>query len=462
MVGIPRSKGCRLCVNRKVKCDETRPHCRRCTKGGFQCPGYTRPLKFCDETLTLKRKYNGDNASKPYCGRIRKTKRVRSVASQESSIDGTLAPNLAYEALHIQMKERFNDFLNMHSASVYGAVSGWIDTNWLDYVRDQASTCGPAMLWALRAMTTFNMGLAKEDREAIICGQHMYGRAIEHLSQLLQSSSALSDETLAAAMVLAGFDQLDSDCPKSWLMHTCGIRDMICARGPEAHRHGIGRTLLVSWRPFLVLESMVHEKPCFLEDPTWAAVARGHTSEGEQGVSRALGQIIDYALIEIAKYPGYAVRTQRIIEPGTTPNPDMIRDLVADIDVTKAYLLRLLPNFSFMSVNTGPLTSVYGLIPQEHANFVVRRALDGINTEIALLNDLLTTLHRHVEDCLRAGHNDHELISRYMCLLESFKDHTISVHKKVPKTPIYHSHSKDGLIRLSKALGLPCIARAFL
>ncbi|CAE7230702.1 unnamed protein product [Rhizoctonia solani] len=37
----PRStNGCFTCKRRKKKCDEQKPHCLRCTKGGFECEGY--------------------------------------------------------------------------------------------------------------------------------------------------------------------------------------------------------------------------------------------------------------------------------------------------------------------------------------------------------------------------------------------------------------------------------------
>ncbi|KAK7430697.1 hypothetical protein QQZ08_002741 [Neonectria magnoliae] len=43
MVGVPgRSKGCNTCRKRRVKCDETKPTCVRCTKAGYECLGYER------------------------------------------------------------------------------------------------------------------------------------------------------------------------------------------------------------------------------------------------------------------------------------------------------------------------------------------------------------------------------------------------------------------------------------
>ena len=33
-------------VSQKIKCDETHPHCSQCTRKGYECPGYKRPLKW--------------------------------------------------------------------------------------------------------------------------------------------------------------------------------------------------------------------------------------------------------------------------------------------------------------------------------------------------------------------------------------------------------------------------------
>ncbi|KAF5584352.1 C6 zinc finger domain protein [Fusarium subglutinans] len=55
MVGVPTSKGCRLCIQRSVKCDEERPSCAQCRRGGRTCPGYVREMKFVDEGPKIRR-----------------------------------------------------------------------------------------------------------------------------------------------------------------------------------------------------------------------------------------------------------------------------------------------------------------------------------------------------------------------------------------------------------------------
>ncbi|KAK5625075.1 hypothetical protein RRF57_000791 [Xylaria bambusicola] len=46
MVGIPRSKGCRTCRRKKIKCDEQRPRCGQCRKGVRECEGYDHSTVF--------------------------------------------------------------------------------------------------------------------------------------------------------------------------------------------------------------------------------------------------------------------------------------------------------------------------------------------------------------------------------------------------------------------------------
>ncbi len=57
MVGVPRSKGCRICVQRRVRCDLTRPTCNNCKKGNRPCPGYDSDLRIHDEGTKLRQRF---------------------------------------------------------------------------------------------------------------------------------------------------------------------------------------------------------------------------------------------------------------------------------------------------------------------------------------------------------------------------------------------------------------------
>ncbi|CRG83783.1 putative transporter ESBP6 [Talaromyces islandicus] len=51
--------GCQRCKKRKIKCDETIPSCNQCTRKGFECPGYNRPVKWSSKYQIL------DESSEP-------------------------------------------------------------------------------------------------------------------------------------------------------------------------------------------------------------------------------------------------------------------------------------------------------------------------------------------------------------------------------------------------------------
>lgn len=90
MVGVPRSKGCRICVQRRVRCDQTRyviqwpslgleivgyrvlvilmcprPTCNNCKKGNRPCPGYGQDLKFQDEGARLRKRFETNEVPEP-------------------------------------------------------------------------------------------------------------------------------------------------------------------------------------------------------------------------------------------------------------------------------------------------------------------------------------------------------------------------------------------------------------
>ena len=47
-------RGCHTCKRRHKKCDETRPVCTRCAKGGFQCDGYEIRLTWGQEDVSAR------------------------------------------------------------------------------------------------------------------------------------------------------------------------------------------------------------------------------------------------------------------------------------------------------------------------------------------------------------------------------------------------------------------------
>lgn len=49
----------------RIKCDETNPACNQCTRRGYDCPGFTRPLKWSSKYETIKRPISTRNHENP-------------------------------------------------------------------------------------------------------------------------------------------------------------------------------------------------------------------------------------------------------------------------------------------------------------------------------------------------------------------------------------------------------------
>lgn len=66
------SRACKLCRSRRIKCDETKPHCLKCKKAKRQCPGYRDAfeINLRDETQSTIRKAKASAAAQKRADRV--------------------------------------------------------------------------------------------------------------------------------------------------------------------------------------------------------------------------------------------------------------------------------------------------------------------------------------------------------------------------------------------------------
>jgi hypothetical protein len=306
-------------------------------------------------------------------------------------MDEKLAPNLAFEAISIQTRESFDGWLNYYFPSVSACVHSRVKVSWMAFLRSRWSPFPPALIWAIRALTALLMGASQGNKQAIFCARHMYTRGIRHLASLIQTDEALTDETLAAAILLGGYEVLDGSSDRAWIVHARGINQMMRARGPSAHKHGMGRTLLMCWRPYIVADAFIHGTSCFLGEAEWARnsmtedIAR---AEDEQGIGSLVGQTVDYAFNEVAKCPGYLARTKETVTRSPLGCVFDIYPLMFDILRSKENLVRLDRTLDA----TEPSANFIGVIPSRHVPTLVQASHECIKFAIVLLDHLKTTL----------------------------------------------------------------------
>ncbi|KAF7117605.1 hypothetical protein CNMCM5793_006697 [Aspergillus hiratsukae] len=410
MVGVPRSNGCRTCLQRRVKCDLTEPQCQRCQKRGQDCPGYEKRWKFCDETGPKARKIQRRSqapqgqtqtqtavhqADPPHLGTG--TDPIMTVVARKASIDERVQPSLAGLALDVQQREIFCRFLLTNFPAQFASCGARVEVNWIDYARDRPSTSATvsqALLWAFRTIATLFMGKANKDRDKITCSRHMYSRALGYLSGLIgHPKFSKDDETLAAAILLAIYEMADGTGWASWLSHTRGVATLIRLRGPEAHRRGFGVTLLKSCRSFLVADAFVRGETCFLGDPEWRALMTELAdSESQASTKSELGLIVDRAFIEVASCPARLIQTKTLLADRSDVAPTR-ETLVKDITNSRNVLTDLRSKLEIGVVTRKEETSFTGPIPWNFVDSFAQSSLHGMRSGIALLDQLLTLIN---------------------------------------------------------------------
>ncbi|KAB8238767.1 Zn(II)2Cys6 transcription factor domain-containing protein [Aspergillus alliaceus] len=392
MVGVPKSKACRTCLQRRVKCDLTQPSCNQCTRRNLQCPGYEKRWKFLHQTT----------------GSIQKDQRNTGVQSQtvkdallararQTSIDERVEPNLAAAALDLQQKEVFCTFLLTSFPAQFASCGKRVEVNWIDYARRPLLTVPQSLVWAYRALATVFIGRKYRDMNKVTCSRHMYSRALNYLAGVVRHPKfAGTEEALASGILLTMYEMVDGITGASWLTHTRGLATMIQVRGTEVHRAGFGLTLLKSCRSFLVADALIRGEHCFLGEPLWRDFLGELADIESRGPKRSeLGLIVDRAFIEISSCPGWLVETHRLIDQHghTEAKAELMSHIVRGRD--QLHHLQTQLQYAIVHQRQASILAwqqFVGPIPWDFVDPFAQSSLYGMRLGISLLNQLISLL----------------------------------------------------------------------
>ncbi|KAH9845484.1 Transcriptional regulatory protein moc3 [Teratosphaeria destructans] len=180
--------GCLTCKIRRIKCDEAKPHCNRCTSTGRRCDGYTSSTPIKPDLV--------------------------------ESIPPALSPDAPFG----ELERRTFDFFRLRTAP---CVSGYFnDPVWDRYVL-QASHSEPAIRFAVNAL-----GALHEERH-LRNGVHetganpsvmpsyplvQYSKALNGLQELLKADHVSMDAVLMCILLMTHFEAL-RECFVPALLH---------------------------------------------------------------------------------------------------------------------------------------------------------------------------------------------------------------------------------------------------
>ncbi|KAH7121625.1 hypothetical protein EDB81DRAFT_230961 [Dactylonectria macrodidyma] len=249
MVGVPgRSKGCNTCRKRRVKCDETKPTCVRCTKGGFECLGYQRAQLWHHTStapfpeMTLPRP---NEASQPFM-----------------PISRISSPPPELSLVAFQGDFCFSFMFSNFVWRSYGAL-------WLDQAAQ--GKLGDLAFDTTKALAQANFGRLNHKSNIELEGVIKYGNCLKTLAADLGRCMECSQDLLVPILVL--MMQAASQADRIGAMfHLKGIARLLHISGPEAFQQQPYLNAFEAARATLLIAGLVGKQRLFLDDIKWRTV----------------------------------------------------------------------------------------------------------------------------------------------------------------------------------------------
>ncbi|CAG7930581.1 unnamed protein product [Penicillium olsonii] len=365
MVGVPHSKGCSLCRERRIKCDEAVPECGQCRKYGRACPGYRRVFRFQDEGPNLTKRHKSSRQT-TVARPTRPTQytfvhddsavaadvvRDNAIAlmrqqSMYGGWDEKVTPSLVRKTFRAAQPQLFLDFISAAFPTLYyhnrfrsGDGAGFAEYIIMNYGQhafmDSAICC---LTSVYLARLTKDPALARSSRQ-------MYSKALgEVIRAISKPEQAQSDNMLCTSIILSVFEMFAKTTPDAWVVHSDGAKRLMISRGPAAHESGLGRFCWYAFRGFFIATAVHEGKACFLDEEEWQSYAAKVRAEDCQkpGEWSAYAEISDLSYMEIAKCPRYIKETRELLASPTDPDPNAILDILRRIRDTSNLLHTLM------------------------------------------------------------------------------------------------------------------------
>ena len=318
MVKAPRSKGCRVCVQRRVKCDQTRPYCNRCRQANRECPGYGVRIVQSQYNVDMDAASTGDAPPSSVSSGTTSRRSPTRPSSNPDSGNETASTALhregnyhgAFEQLAlISIMAPFAYQSQLFSMFISSTMQPDLLPNfpshnsWLAKVSSRA-TPSKALVWAIRAISISHFARASDDDLLLEMSRRIYGKALLLLNTTLQDpEESLSSNTLSAVLLLSFYEIFNCTQKDSWIQHAGGVGRLIQLRGPNRHRSGFGRQVFLACRYSIIFEAFVNRGPCFLETRPWRDLLQD--IKDELGSSNPLLLTTEICYQEMMTCPNY-------------------------------------------------------------------------------------------------------------------------------------------------------------
>ncbi|KAK2123249.1 hypothetical protein NOF04DRAFT_1407037 [Fusarium oxysporum II5] len=228
MVGVPTSKGCLLCLQRSVKCDEERPSCAQCRRGGRTCPGYVREMKFVDEGPKVRRSRRKDQPGQVSKGNGRHNGGPIH-HHQKTNPDVRLGQPSTFKAERDQVLSSFvSDMFPLGSSTAQISFLG----SWLWHLPPRLGSSAVLDHAALSVAWAY-FAKVYGDSLALRNAELSYLCAVRSLASALDDAKEQLSSNVLCATVLLGHFETFVNVSYAWIRHAGGAARLMQLRGAE-------------------------------------------------------------------------------------------------------------------------------------------------------------------------------------------------------------------------------------
>ncbi|PPJ53140.1 hypothetical protein CBER1_11737 [Cercospora berteroae] len=260
-----RSTGCLKCRQRKIRCSEERPGCRKCLVHGVACPGYKvarkGDIEFHDQTdqTVTRLQADPDELRRPSKASPPASAPPEQLTFTWASFDaGTQPPNVRHTppvtanplphihppsslhspaAIRVRLYDTFLRYYVPRDLSSHGHGVWSSNTNLLAHLMFSQQKCRPCLPHALDALALVQIGSMHHDRNLIQKAIEAYTKSLASLRVALSKPESVHDDTVMAATCMLSSCEFYTEFRvqgASWVSHQRGIQRMVDARGPAS------------------------------------------------------------------------------------------------------------------------------------------------------------------------------------------------------------------------------------
>ncbi|KAJ5810885.1 hypothetical protein N7447_010401, partial [Penicillium robsamsonii] len=298
--------GCMTCKVRRVKCDEEKPHCRRCMSTGRKCDGYAHP-PFVVEVL--KSCHNNDSRGQ----RLVKYDMI-GPGSSSPLFESHLLDKVTIPYAHLsEQTDGFPLLSGRNSPLTYPLAESW-NTHFMPFVINKFSLSlkmakpiyntvpdvlskaeeKSALYQACNAVAYAYMDNIAWTSKAISDRAKAYGCALMAMRSAIQDPQLCkSDNTLLAIWLLGLYELLlgvrngrDQVATPGWQIHNQVLSEVIRLRGSEQFTTRKGRNLFVMVFSNVETQAFMSGQEC-KEASAWFLQFHKHCEPSEYAMLRA-------------------------------------------------------------------------------------------------------------------------------------------------------------------------------